>query len=240
MKIPDPGLTDTERLAAAKAETERIKAENEGALMSAIGKRLIEIEPRLLEAGYFGDGNDEMADLRESYESYLSALRSAEAAEKEIEAEIERKRLEAEAEAERKRLEAEAEAERKRLEAEAEAERRRVALENGMDCPGCGTRNEEGVLFCQECGARLIKPEPEPVNTEAAEATSESETPESVPETPEPKAFCMNCGHEITPNMKFCSECGTPIKPQNPVCPQCGTEGKPGHKFCAECGYRFG
>ncbi len=55
------------------------------------------------------------------------------------------------------------------------------ADEEARTCNSCGTLNEEGVKFCQECGARL-----------GAAA----------------KPKCVSCGAELQPGIKFCGECG--------------------------------
>jgi ribosomal protein L40E len=51
-------------------------------------------------------------------------------------------------------------------------------------CPNCGTRNPEGVKFCQECGAKLGAPQ---------------------------KVFCTNCGQQNAPGTKFCGGCGNKL-----------------------------
>src|SRR5690349_14163727 len=34
--------------------------------------------------------------------------------------------------------------------------------QEGIVCPDCNTRNEVGWSFCQQCGTRLLKPQPVP------------------------------------------------------------------------------
>ncbi len=55
--------------------------------------------------------------------------------------------------------------------------------EQKYTCPDCGTRNPDGVKFCQECGAKLGIV----------------------------KAFCPNCGAENPAGTRFCGGCGTKI-----------------------------
>ena len=72
--------------------------------------------------------------------------------------------------------------------AEAEERARREAEEQANACPNCGAYCPEGSKFCQECGFKLVKPEP---------AT---------------KRFCTNCGSEIAPGQRFCTGCGTKVE----------------------------
>lgn len=60
------------------------------------------------------------------------------------------------------------------------AEQAKKAAEDRLNCPSCGSRNPEGVKFCQECGAKLAQS----------------------------KAVCTSCGEENPPGTRFCGNCG--------------------------------
>ena len=49
-------------------------------------------------------------------------------------------------------------------------------------CPKCGTKNAQGVRFCNECGSPMDAPKP---------------------------TKCPGCGAKLAPGAKFCGECGT-------------------------------
>lgn len=75
----------------------------------------------------------------------------------------------------------------------------------GVQCPNCGTMNEEGAIFCASCG------------------------------TPLGKVSCPNCGAELDPDADFCetcrryvkknicSFCGASLKVEDAFCPECGS-----------------
>ena len=62
---------------------------------------------------------------------------------------------------------------------------------------------------------------------------------------------CVNCGMELSDNMKFCIGCGAPVQQMKPVyreetkekeervCPNCGALLIQGYKFCTSCGSRL-
>lgn len=72
-----------------------------------------------------------------------------------------------------------AQAEKERIEAEQKA-----AAEKAT-CPNCGTRNPDGLKFCQECGSRLG------IVT---------------------KITCPGCGFVNEAGTRFCGECGTRLE----------------------------
>jgi TolA-binding protein len=74
------------------------------------------------------------------------------------------------AEAQAKLDQVQAEAARKRQEEQVAKEQR--------TCPQCGHLNQEGVKFCQECGAKLGA------------------------------SKCNSCGATLAPGARFCGECG--------------------------------
>ncbi|MEL7608072.1 MAG: zinc ribbon domain-containing protein [Bacillota bacterium] len=63
-------------------------------------------------------------------------------------------------------------------------EQSKRAEEEKSTCPNCGTRNPEGVKFCQDCGSKL--------------GVSN-------------KLFCTNCGAEQPAGTRFCGECGNKL-----------------------------
>ena len=68
-----------------------------------------------------------------------------------------------------------------------------------MKCSHCGAENEEGAVFCEECGQKITAPAPV-----------------------QPKNICPNCGAENEDGALFCEECGhnmTTNKPQNNISP---------------------
>ena len=56
-----------------------------------------------------------------------------------------------------------------------------------MNCKVCNAELKEGVLFCQECGAKV-----------------EEELTENV-------SKCRKCGAKLDPGIKFCNQCGTAV-----------------------------
>lgn len=50
------------------------------------------------------------------------------------------------------------------------------------------------------------------------------------------KAFCENCGAELTPGSAFCDECGVPVPKDESKCANCGYEFERPGKFCPKCG----
>ncbi|MBR5091705.1 MAG: zinc-ribbon domain-containing protein [Ruminiclostridium sp.] len=68
-----------------------------------------------------------------------------------------------------------------------------------MKCSHCGAENEEGAVFCEECGQKITAPAPV-----------------------QPKNICPNCGAENEDGALFCEECGhnmTTNKPQKNISP---------------------
>jgi len=68
------------------------------------------------------------------------------------------------------------------------AKQEAIALQEAKDaersCSQCGTYNDEGVRFCQECGNKLEAAKP---------------------------SFCGNCGTEVPADKNFCGKCGQKI-----------------------------
>jgi hypothetical protein len=69
-----------------------------------------------------------------------------------------------------------------------EAKEQQERLENErverLTCPNCGTVNEDGIKFCQECGTKLEAPA---------------------------KLFCPQCGTQYQKGTRFCGECGSQL-----------------------------
>jgi membrane protease subunit (stomatin/prohibitin family) len=78
-----------------------------------------------------------------------------------------------------------------------------------VKCQKCGAELPEGLKFCSECGAKIMKTG-------------------SVP--------CPKCGAEIQEGSKFCNGCGYKMIV---TCPKCNAELKPGSKFCNQCGAKL-
>lgn len=60
-------------------------------------------------------------------------------------------------------------------------------------CASCGAELEEGVRFCDACGAPVVQQKEEP----------------QIPLEPVQK-ICSNCGNILRPTAKFCGACGMP------------------------------
>lgn len=63
------------------------------------------------------------------------------------------------------------------------AEKAETEEDEKLTCPSCGVRNEDGVKFCQECGAKLGSS----------------------------KVICPKCSAENAAGIRFCGGCGTKI-----------------------------
>ncbi|RME28463.1 MAG: SPFH domain-containing protein [Deltaproteobacteria bacterium] len=81
-----------------------------------------------------------------------------------------------------------------------------AAAATTVACPSCGTANQAGAKFCQNCGTKLAQ------NT------------------------CPKCNSPVSAGAKFCPNCGNPLSAGPAKCSNCGQELSPGAKFCPNCG----
>ncbi|MEI6180832.1 MAG: zinc ribbon domain-containing protein, partial [Chloroflexales bacterium] len=78
-------------------------------------------------------------------------------------------------------------------------------------CPSCGTQNDDGNRFCDQCGSRIGGDSPSataPVPT----AVSPSDPTMAAP-------ACPNCGSTVLPGEAFCDSCGADLQPVVPTPP---------------------
>ena len=126
-------------------------------------------------------------------------------------------------------------------------------------CPSCGTQNDAGNRFCDQCGSRIGGDSP---------GATASVPPIVSPSDPTVAApVCPNCGSTVLPGEAFCDSCGAdlqallqPAVPATPVaatpvvasseaptmlataptaegiCRACGAAVVPGERFCDNCG----
>ncbi len=76
-------------------------------------------------------------------------------------------------------------------------------------CSKCNALVPEGTKFCNECGAKIVKPG---------------------------TTVCPKCDAQNPEGVKFCNNCGAKLIA---TCPGCKTEVKGGVKFCPECGQKL-
>lgn len=60
-----------------------------------------------------------------------------------------------------------------------------VTNEDEIICPACGKQNTVGNKFCQDCGNKLVQPQPK---------------------------SCPSCGAVVADGLKFCGKCGSRIE----------------------------
>lgn len=122
-----------------------------------------------------------------------------------------------------------------------------------ITCPQCGTQNQPGAAFCDNCGASLPRAGAAPAPAPAAAPAAGGAT-------------CSQCGHPITFGEAFCDNCGAAItaapapvapvpqpmapapQPMAPApvaappvggmiqCSACGASVPAGQAFCDNCG----
>lgn len=77
-----------------------------------------------------------------------------------------------------------------------------------VNCPKCGGKISDKAKTCVHCGAGVEDPTPQPPQDAAEEAA------EKLPEEPEPKKTCTECGTELEPDASVCTSCGCPVEPE--------------------------
>src|SRR3954466_12360664 len=80
-----------------------------------------------------------------------------------------------------------------------------------VPCPKCGTPNQPGVKFCNNCGAQV----------QAQQQAAPVECPNCKAQVPSGAKFCNNCGQSMEP--KPCKNCNNPLPPGAKFCGNCGT-----------------
>ena len=75
-------------------------------------------------------------------------------------------------------------------------------------CPNCGSKQADGVAFCDECGAALegVAPAP-PYPSAGGAAPVHPPTVRAMGEAP----TCPNCGAQLEPDSAFCDMCGATV-----------------------------
>jgi len=83
-----------------------------------------------------------------------------------------------------------------------------------MKCDVCGSDNLEGAAYCEDCGAKLVVPQPVAVaaSGEASAAPAPAPAPTPAP-APAPQAAagtiaCPSCGAENPDSEQYCVDCG--------------------------------
>lgn len=77
-------------------------------------------------------------------------------------------------------------------------------LKGVIVCQECGAEAPANAVFCNMCGVRIVRPEPEP-------------EPEPVVEPVIEPAVCYVCGADLEEGARFCTRCGTPVAPDDTV-----------------------
>lgn len=107
-------------------------------------------------------------------------------------------------------------------------------------CPQCQTQNEDGSMFCDDCGAQL--PQPGVVPSPGAVAPGGQGLPQAAPAPPvgvpsapamaggTPAAICAVCNTPLPPGAAFCDNCGAPVPAGGPA-PQPAVQQPPAQQY---------
>lgn len=66
-----------------------------------------------------------------------------------------------------------------------------TSIENAKKCPSCGAAITDEMVFCVECGTKIVRPESQEQNKNVSDTK-----------------FCINCGSKIPRVAAFCTQCG--------------------------------
>lgn len=102
------------------------------------------------------------------------------------------------------------------------------AISDGNKCPHCGTVNEAGTLYCENCGTYLKGKACPVCGASVAEGTDLCEHCKSYLS----ENVCSFCGAKMSEDDAFCPECGSPRR--GIVCPVCHSLSM--FSFCPRCG----
>jgi membrane protease subunit (stomatin/prohibitin family) len=93
--------------------------------------------------------------------------------------------------------------------AQSSAQTQQASQQSNIKCTKCGANVPKGTKFCNECGAKIVKPD---------------------------VIVCPKCNNDFAEGSKYCPNCGYKMII---TCQKCKTEVKGGIKFCPECGTKL-
>lgn len=104
-----------------------------------------------------------------------------------------------------------------------------------ITCTNCKSQNEEGSLFCGECGSSLksetaVVPQPISVKSEPVSKTESNDKKE---------IHCRNCGKTLFADAFACTGCGLPPYKGKNHCQSCGAATNPEAVICIKCGVKL-
>lgn len=104
-----------------------------------------------------------------------------------------------------------------------------------ITCTNCKTQNEEGSLFCGECGSSLKVATT--TNTQIQTSIAEPITNFEVKKTNE--IHCRNCGKALSADAFACIGCGLPPYKGRNNCQKCGAPTHQDAVICIKCGVKL-